>query len=467
MAVQTPHGISRREVFEKIVMQGDVLAPLISSLQVDTIGKECLQDKKHLYFFKDIVPIPPLGMVDDLFTISECGVKTSLLNQFINVKTASKKLQFGTTKCIKMHIGKLESDALCKDLHVGSWKIDVIDDPITGKPSNKEYFDGNEIMKIKNEQTYLGDLISADGTHTKKVHQRSNKGLGVINQIMGILESTFFGKYYFEIALVLRESLFLSSILLNSEAWVNYSEKDVRILEQCDEILLTKILDCDSKSSNALKYLELGVVPIRFQIMRRKLGCLQYILKQEKDSMIFNVLKVTSENFVKNDFVFTCKKYLETLNINLTFDEIAKMSKFNFNKILKERMRIVAFSYLENQQSKQEKIKEIKYSKLEIQEYLIHGDRNPKVSKLIYQARGQILDIKMQKKWKFNDKLCNGCNLKEESGQEILDCKNLGGNKENLSYNMFFSELASEQLVVGNTLMKKLKMIEKLREEVT
>ena len=201
--------------------------------------------------------------------------------------------------------------------------------------------------------------------------------------------------------------------------------------------------------------------------MRRKLGFLQYILKQEKDSMIFNVLKVTSENSVKNDFVFTCKKYLETLNINLTFDEIAKMSKFNFNKILKERMRIAAFSYLENQQSKQEKIKEIKYSKLEIQEYLIHGDRNPKVSKLIYQARGQILDIKMQKKWKFNDKLCSGCNLKEESGQEILDCKNLGGNKENLSYNMFFSELASEQLVVGNTLMKKLKIREKLREEVT
>ena len=99
-------------------MQGDVLAPLICSLQVDTIGKECLQEQKNLFFFNDIVPIPPLGMVDDLFTISECGVKTSLLNQFINVKTATKK--FGTTKCIKMHIGKSENYALCKDLHVGT-----------------------------------------------------------------------------------------------------------------------------------------------------------------------------------------------------------------------------------------------------------------------------------------------------------------------------------------------------------
>ena len=48
-----------------------------------------------------------------------------------------------------------------------------------------------------------------------------------------------------------------------------------------------------------------------------------------------------------------------------------------------------------------------------------------------------------------------------------MDCKNFGGNKENLAYNMFFSDLVSEQLVVGNMLMKKLKVREKLREEVT
>ena len=100
VAVQTPHGLSERESFENLVMQGDVLSPLISSLQVDTIGKECLEDNKHLYHFKNVVPIPPLGMVDDLLTISERGYKTKLLNEFINFKTGTKKLQFGTSKCI-------------------------------------------------------------------------------------------------------------------------------------------------------------------------------------------------------------------------------------------------------------------------------------------------------------------------------------------------------------------------------
>ena len=40
VAVQTLNGISRREVFRDIVMQGDVLAPLVPSLQVDTMGKD-------------------------------------------------------------------------------------------------------------------------------------------------------------------------------------------------------------------------------------------------------------------------------------------------------------------------------------------------------------------------------------------------------------------------------------------
>ena len=110
----TPHGLSRREYFDEIVMQGDVLAPLISSLQVDTMGKECFDEQKHLFFFRDSVPIAPLGMVDDLLTISECGVKTNLMNQYINFKTGSKRLQFGTSKCVKMHIGNPDK-ILCKD----------------------------------------------------------------------------------------------------------------------------------------------------------------------------------------------------------------------------------------------------------------------------------------------------------------------------------------------------------------
>ena len=63
-----------------------------------------------------------------------------------------------------------------------------------------------------------------------------------------------------------------------------------------------------------MKYLELGAIPIRFLIMKRKILFLQYILKQDKKSMMYNILKAIQDKPMKNDFVSTCKKYMETLN---------------------------------------------------------------------------------------------------------------------------------------------------------
>ena len=253
VAVQTPNGLSERDTFNEIVMQGDVLAPLISSLQVDTIGKECMDLGKHLYYFKDTVPIPPLGMVDDLFTISNCGFKTTMMNQFLNSKTAMKRLQFGTKKCVKMHVGRTCNATMCKDLFVDSWNLKVETDPVSGKCVQHENFGGQDKMEEKQEQVYLGDVISVDGRHDKNVKARKDKSLGTINEIMQILESTFYGKYHFEVALVLRSSLLHSSLLLNSEAWVNLTNKNIQALKQTDEILLTKILGCDTNTSDVFK----------------------------------------------------------------------------------------------------------------------------------------------------------------------------------------------------------------------
>ena len=121
IAVNTPFGITARETVHKIVMQGEVLAPLKCSVQVDTIGKECIEEKKNLYQYKEKVAIPPLGMVDDIISVSKCGINSLLMNSFLNSKTNIKKLQFGTQNH-NLHIGK--SDHLCPDLYIDSWKVE-------------------------------------------------------------------------------------------------------------------------------------------------------------------------------------------------------------------------------------------------------------------------------------------------------------------------------------------------------
>ena len=143
------------------------------------------------------------------------------------------------------------------------------------------------------------------------------------------------------------------------------------------------------------------------------------------------------------------------------------MSKFSFKKLLKDKINCAAFSYLEEQKTKQKKIKNIVYSKLEMQEYLVDGDRDTRVSKMIYKARGKTLDIKLHKKWKYSDTLCTGCQVNEESGEEILRCEILGENVQKISYKWFYSRLVSDQISAGKVMMKKLKEKDKIIEEIT
>ena len=78
--------------------------------------------------------------------------------------------KFGKTKCHKMHVGK--ENLLCPDLKVH----------------------GTEMALVKDD-TYLGDIISSDGSNFKNVKSRVGKGIGIISQIIKILETLSFGKY--------------------------------------------------------------------------------------------------------------------------------------------------------------------------------------------------------------------------------------------------------------------------------
>ena len=49
----------------------------------------------HLYTYKDRLPIPPLGMVDDQINVAYCGLDSALTTSHLNAQTNLKRLQFG------------------------------------------------------------------------------------------------------------------------------------------------------------------------------------------------------------------------------------------------------------------------------------------------------------------------------------------------------------------------------------
>ena len=43
-----------------------------------------------------MTPVGVLTMIDDVFSISNCGPESTQIQEYLNIKTASKKLQYAT-----------------------------------------------------------------------------------------------------------------------------------------------------------------------------------------------------------------------------------------------------------------------------------------------------------------------------------------------------------------------------------
>ena len=221
-------------------------------------------------------------MVDDAIAVTECGYKACMMNAYLNTKTSIKKLQYGVQKCFKMHVGKTCNSDICPDLYVEGWKMKTVTEVETGISTQEEEYSGMHEMEEVPAEKYLGDILSNDGKNLKNVTARKNRGTGIVTQIMEKLNDICFGKYFFKVAVILRNSHLVSSLLTNAEAWYNVTQANIDLLESVDESLLRRVLDSPMSTPKEMLYLELGIVPIRFIIKMRRLNFSSISFKQMK-----------------------------------------------------------------------------------------------------------------------------------------------------------------------------------------
>ena len=92
-------------------------------------------------------------MLDDVFALSNCGPESTQLNEYINIKTGSKKLQFAKEKTYKMHVGRRKDRFRCKNAFIDIWEEGMESEKYLGKVKVQETWLTN----------YLGEIISSDG----------------------------------------------------------------------------------------------------------------------------------------------------------------------------------------------------------------------------------------------------------------------------------------------------------------
>ena len=174
---------------------------------IDYLGRVCRDTGQNIYLYKNQAEILPLGFVDDLNGIAKCGVDSFNMNIFFNTQVELKKLTFhtdangGPNKCVRMHVGKRAHP--CYPLRVHDQK-----------------------MTEATEITYLGDVICSDGRNLKNVQNRTQKGIGLMCQIIKMIHTISLGSYTVEIFPLLRNSIFINGMLTNTEVWFDLNKID-------------------------------------------------------------------------------------------------------------------------------------------------------------------------------------------------------------------------------------------------
>ena len=399
-----------------------------------------------------------LSMVDDIICVSECGFQSVMLNSYLTCKTNMKKLQFGAGKCKKMHIGKKHEEFRCHAIFVDEWeeteKKDIIEDMCVGKVK----------MEESEEEKYLGDIITKDGRNIKNIQSRVNKGKGIVKRITEILDGVPFGKLYFQVAIILRNSLLVSSVLCNSETWFNLTKSELDLLETVDLLLLRTILGAQKTVPKEMLYLELGVIPLREMIRQRRLNFLHYILKQDKESILFKVFEAQNKNKNRKDWVTSVTQDLEELELDVTFETIQKMGKEKWRNTVKNIIKLKSFRKLEKIKETHSKVKNISYLRLEMQDYLMPNDvekMNKDEVKMIFKIRCRMLNIKMNMKNQYDTFTCLVCLNEDETQKHVYECKEILklNNKKH-------SEIPEYEEIFSGNVHKKVKIARILEENL-
>ena len=418
MSVKSDGERSKETTIRDVWLQGDTFAPIAATCEMDNIASEWLRVGGKSVNKYGNIPVGTLGQIDDTILIATPGPNTTLLNAYMNTKSAVKALTYGIEKCEMLRINSKGQNPLKNTFKIDIWDSRYEDDIIVDK------YKGKAPIKETENKKYLGVYISTNGKNKATVEDKIKKAIWTIEKINNKLDLMKLGKYYFQTALFLRQSVLLSSLLYGTEVLFGLDESDLNKLESKDRDYIRRIGRLERSAPTALLYLEMGITPVRCLIKMRRLQFLKYILEQKDSSLIKQIYKEQKTHPSQGDWSITVENNLKELNITYEEKEIQIMSKNYFNNMIKYKISEFSFVYLNEMKGKLKKGKCLNYSKLEAAHYLLDKSINVHHKRDILKARLDMVQLAGFFPNKFDGPNCQlGC-PEIENYEHLVECAN-------------------------------------------
>ena len=165
--------------------------------------------------------------------------------------------------------------------------------------------------------------------------ERTKKAVGTI-EFFSLSKEAIFGKYQISNQMMLYKTVFLPKLLYNCETWTSLSDNDFSNLQKAQLNYLRRMMEVPRSTPIHGTFLELGILPIQFEIEQRQLIPVLEIYKE--------MFKYDTERNWANMATCLRKKY----DLPLNDTNIAKLAKSQWKCIVKKNKfnERVAFNYL-------------------------------------------------------------------------------------------------------------------------
>ena len=390
IVVNTPVGNCREFTAYNIVKQGTVLGPLLCSAST----AECCTEHIRGGVTIGSANIRSLAYVDDIIDINE-GVEEATISHETVIKfTSKKRLEISWKKCAVIPINSRKNSEM----------------PVL-------YVDGKPI-KIETSAKYLGDIINSKGTHADMVEDRVKRGDSCAANMFSIVQNITFGCHSIETLLMLYDSLFLATVIYNSQSWSVLSNTETRELKTCQMRLLKRILKAPKAAPNAIVLLELGVLPLEFEIYRKKLMFLQHILKLDQNDPVRQVYEEQRKYNSESNWTNEVERIKKQINLEVDDQYVSEISKTVWKTTVNKSVRKSAVRILNSECLKLKKVTR-QYTELKTKEYLYKLSAED--ARTAFGYRSGTLDIKCHKSYMYSDLRCRACGEDKEDTNHIVN----------------------------------------------
>ena len=433
MCVETCLGRSERVTLNKVVMQGSVAGGSLCSNQLSKLCNESFKEGK-VYMFRGKIPIPALAMVDDVVNIALCNTVDGIEQ---NVKTDEfvkrKKLesQTGEGKCQWLHRGR----NTCQSIYVAN---------------------GTMITKC-DVYKYLGDHAS-DGFELL-YKKRLEKCVGYSVSCQAMCTEISLGFELFSVAKLLLQSIFLNGSLVKMETWPNFNDNRMEQFERVEHGFLRKILSAHSKTPIECLYLELGVMPFRYHLMKRRITYYHTIMNREDNEITKQIVECQKEAPLKGDFYQQVQSDMNILGV--TEQNVLSYSKDKLKEVLSQNAEKKAFSYLGDKARQHSKVNEDLYVDLHGCNLYYDERITSHDAKLLFQFRTRMFGVRNNFRNKYPCTLCPLCALVEDSQEHLFCCKII---KNYVTTTTSYEDIFSNDIECLVKVVKELKRIIEIRE---